>query len=404
MPHHNKYKASFSFLVLILLSGFILTSHGQNKKNTNFEGVKFDSAINFKRVEFDSAAVFSKAMFYSQVNFSTAIFYSNAYFSGTEFHSPVDFSNAFFKSDVDFTGTKFKSLATFKGTTFHSYTKFSYAQFNSNVSFFDATFDTNVDFFLTKFHSQVDFFAAQFNSSVGFDLATLPDYLCFEYVRKIKNEIDLTYAHLDEHKRTNNKNYRCKINLLNSDISKIKINYEIFKLWFPNYSTYEEKISTYEKLLKKFKDDSFLESYKKLDIEYQDYKNTYNGKIVLNWFLKYWWNYGYDKELVLVWSLCLFLVFSFLNSFLFEYLQRNVFEVNFKFYTKIDSKHSLLKTLKNSALYSINPLIYTAVIFFGIKISLEHFKKFSGWVLYIWLIYIVGLFCLAYIFNIIIVK
>ena len=341
-----------------------------------------------------------------------------------------DSNNSYREFDfpASFSYLKFNSLAyaDFSYSTFRSNADFSHSIFDAKANFLSVHFNSTVDFSKTKFSSEADFSAATFSTNANFQYAQLPDILWFENVKEIQNEIDLTYARLDTIKKIKDNNYKCKIDLFNSDISKIRINYVLFQLWFPADKTFEQRMSTYEKLLKKFKDEGFLESYKLLDIEYQDFINKQNKNITLNWFLKHWWNYGYNKEYVLIWSFCIFILFYLLNIFLFNHLQKNVFEVDFAFYPrtvsgeierKTDSRDfskpkqvflavnfRVLKAFNAFTVSLINPLIYTGVIFFGVTISLEKFKKFSGWAIYIWLIYLVGLFCLAYIFNIIIVK
>jgi hypothetical protein len=336
--------------------------------------------------------------------------------SHREFRNPTNFSYSVYNSPVN---------ADFSSSTFRCKADFSFSTFKAKANFLGAHFDSSADFSKVKFSSEADFSAAAFNSVVSFKYASLPDTLWFENVKEIQDEIDLTVARIDTLK-TKDKNYKCKIDLFNSDISKIRINYVLFQLCFPPDKTFEQKMSTYEKLLKKFKDEGFLESYKLLDVEYQDFIYKQNKNVILNCFLKNWWNYGYNKEYVLTWSLFIFVLFYLLNIFLFNHLQKNVFEIDFAFYNKSNSgesvqnisssgfskahqrtltvKRKALITLNNLAIRVINPLIYTGVIFFGLTISLEKFKKFSGWAIYIWLIYLIGLFCLAYIINIIIVK
>ena len=169
-----------------------------------------------------------------------------------------------------------------------------------------------------------------------------------------------------------------------------------------------------------------LESYRLLDIDCQSYKYKSDGYYSLDWFLRNWWNYGYNKELVIKWTLYFFLFFSFINVFTYRYLQNNVYEIKFVFYDqsqlqKVYQKLEFTRFLRQRkfiqiiwyslvicfyiiAYYIINPMIYTALLFFGVKISTDNFKKFNPLGLYVWLIYLVGLFCVAYIFNIIIVK
>ena len=71
------------------------------------------------------------------------------------------------------------------------------------------------------------------------------------------------------------------INLVGSDIDRIKINYEQFKLWFPKFTTYQDRISTYESLLEKFNNQGYKESYKLLDIEFKEFLYCMNGLAVV---------------------------------------------------------------------------------------------------------------------------
>jgi uncharacterized protein YjbI with pentapeptide repeats len=395
---------------------------------------------------FDSSAYFTEKEFHSTANFKFSVFLSGAYFGAAEFHSTTDFRLVRFHSTTTFLNAEFDSTAVFGSAEFdstadfyrakvHSTADFHQAKFNSTADFYQAEFHSTADFSEAKFNSTADFTDAQFRSKADFGRAEfksgavfknthLPDTLDFSRV-KIKDEIDFTYAILDPDKKSKNKEYKCQINLLGSDLSKIKINYELFHLYFPKGTRNEDKISTYEKLRQRFKDLGFLESYKSLDIEYQDYKNRVNGDKKLNWFQKTWWNYGYNKELVIYWALKFLCFFTLINIFLFEFLQSKVYSINFKFYEKeefnaLKEKSKLERQQRKNIFFSgmtffkmgwnyflfkiINPLVYTMILFFVLKISIENFKKFSGWVLYIWLIYIAGVFCLAYIFNIIIVK
>ena len=407
-------------------------SHFTTKKD--FYRFQFDSTSNFRRAKFDSITSFYSSVFVSNIDFSESKFYSQVNFYGTQFRSSSDFSFAEFHSKVDFINSEFRYDVTFENTKFDSLADFGAVQFGSSTDFSNSDFKSSVNFGspltgysyvvgITRFKHFADFSGARFNGDVGFGWTTLPESLDFRFVTHINKEIDFTVASYFP------LGIKCRIALTGSDISKIKINYELFQLWFPQETSYEDKISTYEKLLKKFSDDGFLESYKLLDIEYRNFKNIADGNVALNRFLKYWWNYGYNKEWVLWWSLGFLFFFTLINSFFLNHLRSKVYEVKFAFYDENDFEKASDKfRLKNSArllsgrqvllvpisvflflsnfvaFYFINSLIYTSVLFFGLRIDLERFKKFSPLTLYVWTIYIVGLFCLAYILNIIIVK
>jgi uncharacterized protein YjbI with pentapeptide repeats len=307
---------------------------------------------------FDTSAYFTEKEFHSTANFKFSVFLSGAYFSAVEFHSTTDFSAAKFNSTTTFLNAEFDSTAVFGSAEFdstadfyrakvHSTAYFHQAKFNSKADFYHAEFHSTADFSEAKFNSTADFTGTQFRSTAHFGGAEfksgavfknthLPDTLDFSKV-KFKDEIDFTYAILDSVKKSKNKEYKCQINLLGSDLSKIKINYELFHLYFPKGTRNEDIISTYEKLRQRFKDLGFLESYKSLDIEYQDYKNRESGDwkdLLLNWFQKTWWNYGYNKERVIFWAVKFLCFFTLINIFLFEFLQSKVYSINFKFYDK----------------------------------------------------------------------
>ncbi len=406
---------SHVFVLLgIILSVFLFKKEATGQ---NYRGKEFISAYK------------NKPRYDSIVNFSDAKFFSIANFTASELDSMVFFNNATFNKAAIYNFTIFCSATNFRFSTFHRDAYFFSAMFRSNADFVAAKFDSIAGFTNSIFFTNANFLSARFSGETFFNGVVLPDTLGFRHVVEINKEIDFTNAKLDSVKLAKDQNYKCKITLTGSNIEKIKINYELFELWFPTSVTYEQKISTYEKLLQKFKNDGFLESYKKLDIEYRNFKNIQNGDVVLNWFIKHWWNYGYNREWVIYWALSILGSFIFLNTFLFEKLQKEVYTINFNFFTPEDysrlarnpnfwrerEKYFTLPYLLAIwqfpilsfafvTLNAINSLMYTAILFFGVKISLENFKKFSGWTMYIWLMYVTGLFCLAYILNIIIVK
>ena len=380
-------------------------------REVNFSSQNYITPMYYNFFVFDSLAAISVSHFKSRVDFFNADFNLGADFLQSTFDSAVSFSNVHFKGLTNFSDVTFRGNATFLCSHFHG-----------KVLFISSKFYSYVNFESTHFKYKVDFSGSYFGVKPSFENIILPDTMVFQNV-KSEDVIDLTSGKLDS-ARSKDSNIKCKILLEGTDIGKIKINYDLFNLYFTNGASFEQKLSVYEKLLKKFKDEGLLESYKNLDIEYREFKYKHDGDKFLNWFHKYWWNYGYNKELVLWWSLIVFLIFTFINIFLWEILQKYVYEIKFPFYDNEDfekqktvlAKVKALFRKKNQNLYFVvwlilmftryivNPLIYTAVVFFGIKLSLEGFKKFSVGTIWIFLIYVVGIFCLAYIVNILIVK
>ena len=381
----------------------------------NFENTQFDSTANFEKAHFDSSAKFIDAKFISSIIFDSAEFHSLANFKFAQFDSTADFLHAQFDSTADFYVTKFNSVALFGFIKFHSSANFNRSIFNS--TFFGGTkFNSNANFDLATFLSNVDFGGAEFDSiasfryvlvkdSIVFDYNTLPLYLDLSGIQLKGGDLDLTNSII-------NKKYgKCLINLVNADIEKIKLRYSTFELYFPDKENINSdiKTNTYERLLKNQKDNGFTSSYEKLDKEYAAFKYLKSGKYsslggwTLNMVNKYWWGYGYDKTLIIVNTLLIFVLFSLVNCIFFPWIL-NIYEVpNIKsLAAAVTAKNVVLQRIK------IVPIafFYTGLIFFGLKFSTENLKykeNLMGWrvfnLVYFFVIYISGIVCLGYLAN-----
>jgi hypothetical protein len=132
----------------------------------------------------------------------------------------------------------------------------------------------------------------------------MPDILDFSNV-KITEEVDFSKA-----KKVDS---ICKINIYGTDISKIKLRYEMFKLYFPKKDNipFELQANVYEQLLNNFKKNGYIRSYEKLDKEYKELYYIEKGGMykIVNLFQKYWWGYGYDKLSILLYTIGFFVFF-----------------------------------------------------------------------------------------------
>ena len=199
---------------------------------------------------------------------------------------------------MSFTSTEFKGLTIFLGTGFDGFAQFSHAEFEDYVTFEEAAFST-----------RADFNKAMFVGRTAFDGTVLPDSLDLRGI-KTSHRIDLTPALLDSAKATDPA-YRSLIALEDTDISKINLNMDLFKLWFPGLEGQPEKrIDIYENVLSTFDQDDLPDSYEALDIEYRIFLNKHKGRHIAHFFNKYMWNYGYNKEWLVWWGLGLLGLFT----------------------------------------------------------------------------------------------
>ena len=377
---------------------------------------RFGSYASFYNAQFDSLADFNVTQFDSLVRFGLVKFTSESYFIDAQFHSRVSFYNARFGSRSSFYNARFDSRADFRDTQFDSLAEFSSAQFDSRADFNHTQFDSRADFRDTQFDSRADFSHASFNGITDFSSTTLPDTLYFNKVKNIAKEIDFTFSIIDSTKRV------CKIDLVDTEISKIKLRYNRFQLIFPDTTyNYEQKSNVYEQLLKVQEKHGFRSSLEKLDKEYKEFQYLENPKNedwvtlklnqIANFIQKNWWDYGYDKARVIWWTIGLLLFFFILNSVIFDYLLNEVYTIDQ--IKEVNRKQKFILFRLYSVQYKFDyhytrfwlPFYYTCLIFFGLRMSVEKFKfsKNLG-VAYLFIQYVMGLVCLAYIANFIILS
>jgi hypothetical protein len=310
------------------------------------------------------------------------------------FFGPVQYDSLF-----NLTGLKCDTSAFFLGARFHGEFVIESSEFSQQVSFYFVSFDTTAVFFQVHFKKRVDFSDSKWGGDVLFWDVTLPDTMEFRKVRKIAEEIDLTAVNKPENGQ------RCLIDVTGSDISKIRLNMNAFQLWFKDSLTFDNKSSIYEKELLTLKNDGFMDSYRALDIDYQRLKYENGG-----WFDKYlisntqclWWNYGYRKEWILLWSFA----FLFLLSV-----------ANWWFFPKLYAIYPILSVgslgqdelVGRKWIFVLQVVSYTAIIFFGLKLDISNIQRDAVWqhpiaFTYLLFIYVLGLVCLGFIANLILAR
>jgi uncharacterized protein YjbI with pentapeptide repeats len=436
----NRVSAYFT-VSIITCSCLFASNAGGQKINFSNNTIREPVSVEFwkkqiqdtlKGVEIDSSTYF----------WPRVIFHRPISFFRTHFAATADFMDAQFASTADFIGAHFDSTANFGGAQFADTADFNEAQFDPTVNFALVQFDFTADFSDAQFDSTADFRDAQFQGEVDFYRAKLPDNLDFRYITKINYPIDFTYC------RPPRQGAKCRIALEGADIGKLKLNMNVLELWFPQlsfitltgsvdtiavrdwsgvvdttlvaiedtiiYPTPDQKVSIYEQVLKKLKDDGLMESYQILDIDYRRFKYDHKDwplvgnrlhKYVINPLQTIWWNFGYDKERVLFgWTPGLFLFFTIINLFKYRKLTDEIYVMDFL--QKMPYRPS---KVRQAAKRLLQVATYTAIVFFWLKLDAAKFKKGAvrqhPWLFsYLISIYVVGLVCVGFIVNIIFTK
>jgi uncharacterized protein YjbI with pentapeptide repeats len=369
-------------------------------------GSIFYKDINFQWAQLSKNTVMSYSVFKGTVNFYNAIFLGKeANFYGVTFDQSVWFKDADFKSPTDFSDAKFAGdlqntnqvNADFQNAVFRDTVKFNGANFSTPASFSNVTFQDNVNFSNATFGYSVNFSNASFNGKTNFYNTKLPVYLDFSHIIHINNKIDLTTTSSSAFGE------RTKINLVNSRIDKILINYNQFELYFPDNASHKQIAYVYESLLNSFKNRGLNKDYRELYIEYEHYKYDLNEQSYMALIQDWWWDYGFAKERIFIWIGAIIGIFTLINNLFIMWLMRYAFEVSFLTpycqNTNVQDNR-FVQFMQNIPV----SLIYTTVIFFGsllgFKREFTYFKNHHILVnVYLFTIMVTGLVCAMFILN-----
>lgn len=250
-----------------------------------------------------------------------------------------------------------------------------------------------------------------FKSSPTLSYVTLPDTLDLRYLRlenstasQANEKIDFRYCILSNLMNPP-KLPKCKIWIEGTDVSKFLLPYNLFDVQFPSWASYEMITGTYESIIKNCKDNGMYDSEQSWNIELQVFKNEHDNPSFgryLNMFHKYWWNFGYEKWLILIkWLPLLFIIFFVLNIVFIEYLYKNVYrdnELGAIFKNENLRKYFIKETpnFKKIFFRISYSFFYTATIYFGFKLKHDSLNYNNLGMLYIYLVYGIGAIHIAF--------
>lgn len=248
------------------------------------------------------------------------------------------------------------------------------------------------------------------DNEIDIEDSPLPKYIFLNGVicKDEKIKFDFSQFKLTDSSRV------CDMNIGVGIASLIKANYKYFNLVFNGSTSVYDKEQIYTELLNMQRAHYFLDGFEKLDKEYKSFKyhsrNSFVGTIQ-DWIDKHWWDYGYDKFMVIKNSVKLFLLFFAINLLAYKELAKVYHPEKFKkFDERLDSNNtdvefSMATRVKNYIIRIPAIFLYTAFVFWGLKLDLKELELKKP--LYMTILigqYVTGLVCLAYIANYIISK
>lgn len=395
------------FVLLILLLVLFTFDCISQKKGADTINSSSSTLITFTDTTFNRLNV---KEFYDSVNLNfLRCTFNYSLFVGDTDHRRLNFGESHFLSQTYISFGESNGSIGFQNSTFEKGLTIDNFIFNKELYFVDNNFGPKLQILNSTFDDRI------------FILSELPDTLIIGEVT-LKHELNLTNTYLDPSKKEKGK--KCIINIASSSYKKINLRYDDFKLYKPqiiNALAYEKQLNSYEGLLKNFKERGYLNSYQKLDKEYQEFKYISNPEKtsvglaighVLNFLNKYWTDYGYQKVRVWYYTFFFFVVFFISNWLMLPFLTHRVYPIE-----SIIKSHGISKSRisKSSPIKFNNGIItwktlmpaffYTTLIFFGLRMSNEKivFKRY--WlVIYLYVQYVLGLICVAYLANFIITS
>lgn len=432
--------------------------------------------------EFTPKDDFSHKMFINAISFDYCHFHGNADFASDKFKEFGNFFTSEFEDSVDFTYTKFFEDVYFNDTKFDKYALFTLTVFDSTGIFRNTIFKKNVSFERAEFAKTALFYKVGFDSLADFSYAELKHKLILEKLSTtpstyfnfdrttfgdtidlsnnpiLYHDINLSIAYFANRTRVDTTNHSIfdgiihvfkeyfapynpelnnsnpiYINLYNTDISKIKIDYKNFKLYFLDSDAdtvrsskhFESgKLDTdriaaiYESLLKNFKERGQTESEENLAIEYEYFKN---GDSFYTRLRDWWYRFGYEKGRIFKHVLLFLFTFTMITFAFLPFLHEKVYPLE-TLNVKYGKRNAALqKTLLDEKEPAFDPnfrqfrrrlwfsFIYTSIIFFLFSLKIDSLKftpKFKNIVgmIYVLLVYTVGIICIAYMANFVLQK
>jgi hypothetical protein len=341
-----------------VISHKIRVAHTEYKHPLKMYNNVFKEAVTFTDCIFDSTfEINHHCLFEKQVTFLRCKFKQDGFFAESEFKDSLIIQNCDFQLATYFDHSIFQSLMSLRYSTFRNYVGCDSTFFQKELDFFSTSYGHGIGFFHARILDGIDFGAADFSRMI--DLTTI-----------ISGSKE------------------CPINLFGATGQEyILMSYENFKLKFSSaVLNVEEKIPLYQNLLKCQENFGFSDGYKKMDIEYRKMKH---GILFYPDYL--WWECGYSKFRVVLYSIGFIIFFTFL-----------IFR-KYAMYLKTYPIESLLPdhgTKKSTSHNLFLCLVFVSILFFGLKIEINklnfHHKPESRMIL---LIYLSGLICSAYLFH-----
>ncbi len=346
--------------------------------------------------------------FYEQLSFQRVRLRSTMYLTSSLVKAPFLFNQAFVEQSAFFNSTVFHGPVSFVGSQCGETLSFQMASFHDTANLSEMTVGQHLDFTDASINDLLDLKHSRINGSLVFRGATieLPPILSQVY---IGGSIDFSQAKINQgivdlsEIFPLNHQEKIGINLSRTDPNRFLLSYDRFALEFDDNLSHGEKVFLYESIIDTQKKHGFTQGVREASIEYKHYLYLHEGSYITDFIQHYGWDYGFDRERVLLWILAVILLIASVNALFYRYLVEDAFSVPFL------SRHAHSHYVESNPIlryifYFPATLVFTLLILFshaiGIKHELDALKSRSVWVnSYLFFLMLVGVTCSLFMLN-----
>jgi ACT domain-containing protein len=249
------------------------------------------------------SSVFSKSVLFSNLDCFGSLFLRLSAFFDT---LTIEHSNI---NSIDISKATFNKKVKIINSVFHNTFKANRTNFKDDVLIY-----------LVRFTKGLSLTRSEFMKKIEFKQVTINDFLDLSYVKA--DTINLSHVH-----NSDTLNTKIKLNLSNSQIKNLQIDFNYFELVFSPSLDFNEISAFYEKLLETFKEDP--SNYRQIFLQYNQFKHQHKDQPWIDNFLKNFWNYGLDKSKPFTWLGWIFLFFTCINAIFYPEISKKCLSISF---------------------------------------------------------------------------
>ena len=303
-----------------------LTNSGIITSNASkfLQNINIANSTNYKYIEsifsfFQGTLTLYNIISKAEINLDSSVFAKSVLFSNLDCFGSLFLRLSAFFDILTIEHSNIHNIDISKAT-FNKKVKIINSVFYSTFNAKRTNFKDDVLVYLVRFKKGLSLTHSEFITKIEFKQVTINDFLDLSYVKA--DTINLRNVHNNDTLNT-----KIKLNLSNSQIKNLQIDFSDFELVFSPDLDFSETSAFYEKLLETFKDDP--SNYRQIFLQYNQFKHQHKDQPWIDNFLKNFWNYGLDKSKPFTWLGWIFLFFTCINAIFYPEISKKCLSISF---------------------------------------------------------------------------